>query len=175
LYGCLVAMRQTDTTVASSVVRQRRAISGAALTMLCLSLLLNASYRSWAGGFTAGPRFMIPSVVLFGPLIALGAACLPRVSVVLIAVSILNYIAITAVAILPSDKFTNPLRQVIYPQFIHGNFDRSNVGMVLGLHGLWSLLPPIVIAMISAIALWRLTAGIDGRLLGEQLTRPDKL
>jgi len=175
LYGCLVAMRQTATTVASSVLRQRRAISGAALTMLGLSLLLNVSYRTWWGGWTAGPRFMIPSVVLFGPLIALGAARLPRVSLALISVSILNYIAITAVAVVPSDKFTNPLRQVIYPQFIHGNFERSNVGMFFGLHGFWSLLPPIVIAMISAIVLWRLTASIDGHSLWEQFTRPDKL
>jgi hypothetical protein len=67
----------------------------------------------------------------------------------------MNYVAITAVWVKANDDYTNPLRQVIYPYFLQGRFERSNVGVFLGLPGLWSLLPPLMVAAIAAWLIWR--------------------
>jgi hypothetical protein len=48
---------------------------------------------------------------------------------------------------------------VIYPMFVSGEFERSNVGLIAGLPGLWSLAPLAVAALLFAY-----TAGSTGQV-----------
>jgi hypothetical protein len=49
------------------------------------------------GGYTAGPRFIIPALALMGPLVALGVQRTPKVAAALLVVSVANYLAINTV------------------------------------------------------------------------------
>ena len=118
---------------------------------LVLWLLLNASYTVWWGGFTPGPRFLIPAFVLLAPLIGIGLQRFPRIGFTLFLISSANYFAITAVAILVDELVASPLTQVIYPLFVQGDFQRSNVGMFLGLAPHWSIVVP---GCVMTLLLW---------------------
>ena len=127
----------------------------AALSVLMLWLLLNASYRVWWGGYTSGPRLIIPALVLLAPLIGIGLQRFPWPGFVLLAVSAVNYFAITGVWVRLSEDYSDPLGQVIYPLLLTGEFDRSNIGIAVGMSPRWSLLPPAVSAAVLLAMSWR--------------------
>jgi hypothetical protein len=146
-----------------------RIYTGAAAGTLVLWLLLNASYSVWWGGFTSGPRFLIPAFVLFAPLIGLGLQRFPRIGFTLLLISSANYFAITAVAILVDELVTSPLTQVIYPLFVQGDFQRSNVGMFLGLDPHWSIVVPgCVMTLLLWISWGLLAASRQGKPLNKE-------
>jgi len=124
------------------------------LATLAAWLLLNASYHTWSGGYTTGPRFVVPAVVLLAPLLACGWRRFPVITTILLCWSMLNQLAIASVWMQVPDQYSNPLVEVIYPRFVTGNFSRSNLGMRLGLPGLWSVLP-VVVALTGALLLSR--------------------
>ena len=132
--------------------------TGAAAGTLVLWLLLNASYNVWWGGFTPGPRFLIPAFVLFAPLIGIGLQRFPRIGFTLFLLSSANYFAITAVAILVDELVASPLTQVIYPAFVRGDFQRSNLGVFLGLDRHWSMVVPGCVMMMLLWISWGLLA-----------------
>jgi hypothetical protein len=111
----------------------------------------------WWGGFTAGPRFLIPALVLFGPLIGIGLGHFPRIGFVLLTLSVVNYFAITTVAILVDELVASPLSQVIYPHLLWGRFQRSNIGTFLGLEPLWSILPVAAVLLLLLAICYRHT------------------
>ena len=119
----------------------RRAYVAFSLGTLFAWLLLNASYFTWSGGATTGPRFLIPAVTLLAPLVAAGWLRFPLVTSILLAWSALNQFAIAAVWIHASVDYRNPLFETIYPRLWSGEFTRSNLAMRSGLPGMWSLVP----------------------------------
>jgi hypothetical protein len=129
----------------------RRAFAAAVTAILVAWLTLNASYLTWWGGYTAGPRFITPAIALFGPLVALGIQRAPRIGAALLSVSALNYAMITSVEVLVKESATNPLWQEIYPHFVHADFTRSNVGIFLGLSSYMSVAVPMA-AIFAAVA-----------------------
>jgi hypothetical protein len=129
----------------------RRAFVAAVTATLVAWLTLNASYLTWWGGYTAGPRFIIPAIALLGPLVALGIQRAPRIGAALLSVSALNYAMITSVEVLVKESATNPLWQEIYPHFVHAEFTRSNVGILLGLSSYMSVAVPMA-AIFTAVA-----------------------
>ena len=128
----------------------RRAFAAAATATLLAWLTLNASYFTWWGGYTAGPRFIIPALALFGPLVALGVQRTPWIGAALLSVSVLNYVMITSVLIMVRTSVTNPLWHEIYPRFVRADFTRSNVGIFLGLGAYLSVVIPIA-AILAAV------------------------
>jgi hypothetical protein len=155
LYGAWAALRGRARLVRGDRCRTLRTYAAVALSVLALWLLLNASYQVWWGGFTAGPRFIIPALVLFAPLVGIGLQRFPRAGFVLFATSVVNYVAITGVWLRLDERYSDPLREVIYPYLAQGRFDRSNVGIHLGLSGVWSLLPPALAATVLVVTSWR--------------------
>ena len=145
--------------------RRQRVYVIFSLGTLSAWLLLNASYFTWSGGYTTGPRFVIPAVVLLAPLIACGWRRFPVITTILLGLSVLNQLAIAAVWMQAPDRFSNPLAQVIYPQFFSGDFVRSNLGLRLGLPGLWSIAPIAVVMLAGFWLAWREVkagAGVPG-------------
>jgi hypothetical protein len=132
--------------------RRTRAFAGAALLILAAWLLMNAAYQTWWGGRTTGPRFLVPATVLFGPFVGSAFERAPRLCLALLGISVANYVAITAVSYSVRATVANPLLDVIYPMFVRGEFERSNLGLIAGLHGLWSLAPLAIAAIAFAFS-----------------------
>jgi hypothetical protein len=123
----------------------RRARAGALLAsaVVLYFLLMNAGYYMWYGGSALGPRHLIPAL----PFLCLG---LPfaldgvAVTAVLLAVSIANQLAATAVQ--PTAPLVGDvLADHVYPHLLHGEIPMpagpANLGTMLGLRGALSLLP----------------------------------
>ena len=102
-----------------SRLRRRRAAAliGAGAVLFTLRLLFNASYHVWWGGWSAGPRHLIPGLVLLAPLVALGFSRFPRIGMVLLTISVANQLAISTVLIQVDADLLNPLLDAIYPAF----------------------------------------------------------
>jgi hypothetical protein len=124
-------------------------------TFVCW-LLLNASYRVWWGGYTAGPRLIVPALVLLAPLVGIGIQRFPIAGFILLGISVVNYFAIASVWVRLNEAYFDPLTQVIYPLLWQGRFDRGNIGIVLGLPPLWSLVPPALATILLLRTAWRL-------------------
>jgi hypothetical protein len=132
--------------------RRTRAFAGAALLIFAAWLLMNAAYQTWWGGRTTGPRFLVPALVLFGPFVGSAFERAPRLCFALLGISVANYVAITAVSYSVRAIVANPLLDVIYPMFVRGEFERSNLGLIAGLPGLWSLAPLAIAAIVFAFS-----------------------
>jgi hypothetical protein len=138
--------------------------------------LFHASFFSWPAGWSYGPRYMSPGLPFLclglAPQwdrarrawkVALGALAAAGMALTLMAVS---------VSAQPPDQFHCPLRQFYWPSFwagkfslnlgsalipaeqgtnyVHGSF---NLGELLGLHGLASLIPLLAVWLFAAV-LW---------------------
>lgn len=127
-------------------------------TALCLwatvaFFLFTASSAMWWGGFTFGPRYLISCL----PFMALAVAFLVREAGVKkwpgvgwwVGLPVVASILIVLPASLvgrewPSEAVQNPLVDYLWPRLLAGNF-ALNPGMALGLKGLLSYLPLLVV------------------------------
>jgi hypothetical protein len=111
-------------------------------------------YVFWAGGWGVGPRFFIPALAFLYTFARRGFERWPRWSGVLIAISIVNMFAVTAVrALYPANDSGPPehwdpvgvcLLDLMRGQVALGP-GSYNLGMLVGLHRAWSLLPPALV------------------------------
>ncbi|CAN5842415.1 hypothetical protein BH18ACI5_BH18ACI5_18910 [soil metagenome] len=152
LPGALYLWREQPSQDDDDLVWIRRVYVTFALCTLAAWLLLNASYFTWTGGYTTGPRFIVPALVLLAPLIAAAWQRWPLITTILLCCSALNQFAIAAVWMQANDNYLNPLAQVIYPRLLAGDFVRSNLGMRFGLPGVWSLVP-LAAVLTAALSL----------------------
>jgi hypothetical protein len=146
------------------------------LGAFALTLVLIASFNGWHGGATVCARYLV--VVL--PLLARGLAELPSGPVagaalgLLAMLSLVNMLAVASVGPLAPDALDNPLRDFIYPQWLAGQLHPYplpirlhalhptfaqwahltvwNFGDVLGLGGLFRLVPLVVLAGAASVA-----------------------
>ncbi|HKU41443.1 MAG TPA: hypothetical protein VJR89_24970 [Polyangiales bacterium] len=140
-------------------------------------LAANASFNGWHGGATVGARYLICAL----PFLGIALATLPRSAVItwlaagLTALSTLNMLAIAAVSPLAPENHANPLYAHTYAFFFQGaltpwalairgmDLDPSwprlkllsmcNLGELLGLSGLASLLPLLGAVLAVAVML----------------------
>lgn len=153
------------------------------LPWLCLGaslayLAANASFNGWHGGATVGARYLICAL----PFLALGLCGLTWSRPaswafgVLLTWSLINMLVIAAVNPVAPDELTNPLYDYSYGLFVDGQlspypfglkllmlrpdwkewseFAMWNLGELLGLNGLWSLLPLVLASALIAL-IWR--------------------
>jgi hypothetical protein len=79
---------------------------GAELTRVRWALMVQNPQKSgfclrsvvFLGGRTTGPRFIVPAPILLAPLVGIGFDRMPRLGIVLLAISISNYVAFTTVS-----------------------------------------------------------------------------
>jgi len=125
--------------------------------VIAFFLLFYSSSVMWWGGSTVGPRYLTPMVPFLAlPIIFafnrwLSSALNRAVIVVLIALSFLNvWIQTTSGQAFPpaftedGATITNPLFQYSLPLLAQGNIAR-NYGLVIGLRGLLSFIPLIIV------------------------------
>jgi hypothetical protein len=134
-----------------------------ALTSVLAMFLFNSSSIMWWGGFSVGPRYLLPML----PLMALSMLFvflewedhiwMRVISIVLFAWSL---IATWGLALagqsFPPDTLRNPLMEYAWPNWQTGNIAR-NLGMFLHLPGLASLVPLLMGVAASLVALWLLS------------------
>ncbi len=117
--------------------------------MVLYFLLLNTGYYMWTGGSALGPRHLIPALPFLCVGVPFALPGFPRTAARiaaggLLALSIFNEIIATAVA--PAAPLVpDVLRDHVYLHFFAGDVavaaGATNVGLILGLPGPFSLLP----------------------------------
>lgn len=131
----------------------------AASSMLTI-FLFNSSSSMWWGGFAIGPRYLLPML----PFMALAlifvfdqASRRGWLSGPVIVLSVWSLLATWGLTLaeqaFPSDTIRNPLIEYAWPNWQNGNIAR-NLGTILGLQGLWSLLPLLSFITLIVVGWW---------------------
>jgi len=82
----------------------------------CLILwLINSSFNHWHGGFSIGPRYLIPVLPFLALPLASAFARLPKITMAVAFISIALLLTTTAVDAQPPLAFSNPLGQYYAP------------------------------------------------------------
>jgi hypothetical protein len=140
---------------------QSRRLAVRAQGVFCLAIVAYFTgfllcYAYWIGGWGVGPRFFIPAMAFLFTFARPGFERWPKISAVFIAVSIVNMLAVTAVrALYPANDVGPPqhwdpigvcLLDLVRGQLAQG-IGSYNLGMLIGLRGYWSLLPPLIVIL----------------------------
>jgi hypothetical protein len=140
--------------------------------------LFNAAFPAWHGGWSYGPRYMAAGI----PLLAVGLAPIwdaashkrRKVLMALACVSALFTLTAVSTSVQPVEGVKFPLIQVCIPSFLRGNLalDRGtfldpvgaqpgpiggsfNLGQLVGLRGLASLIPLLVVWGVTGWSFYR--------------------
>lgn len=151
-----------------------RAAGLTAAAIFLYYLLFNASFGEWSAGWSYGPRYMAAGI----PLLCVGLA--PAwdhfrkngkiISLALLVVSMLFSLIAVSTTPQPAYQYRSPMTQLLWPAFWSGNlalnqssmvapFDADaedapgafNLGQLMGLHGLASLLPLLAIWALASV------------------------
>jgi hypothetical protein len=152
-----------------------RAAGLSAAAVFLYYLLFNASFGEWSAGWSYGPRYMAAGT----PALCVGLAPTwdhfqkngRRVLLALLAVSILLSLIAVSTTPQPPFQYRSPITQLLWPSFWSGNlalertsvlapsdpdaggaYGAFNLGQLMGLHGLASLLPLLIVWGASAVS-----------------------
>jgi len=160
-----------------------RAAGLTAAAVFTYYLLFNASFGEWSAGWSYGPRYMAAGI----PLLCVGLAPAwdhfhrkgRRVMLALLMLSLLFSLIAVSTTPQPPFEYRSPMTQLLWPSFWSGhlalestsmltNSDLDaggahaafNLGQLMGLHGLASLLPLLAVWMLAG-AVWARTRERD--------------
>ncbi|MBN9391131.1 MAG: hypothetical protein J0I20_24090 [Chloroflexi bacterium] len=147
----------------------------------CLAFwLFNASSAMWWGGFSFGPRYLIPCLpfLTFSIVFVLkkiqGQAWSKPVTVAYWLGLGIAWLVIVPASLAgrewPSDELSSPLTDYLWPQLFSGNLAR-NPGMLLGLKGPLSFLPLLAVIGLLYLVLFRWPR--RGRSQSQPLSTPE--
>ncbi len=151
-----------------------RVLAGLGFAIIAYYLLLNSGYYMWDGGAALGPRHCVPML----PFLALGLCVVlpvaPRTFAVLFAISLLNMLVGTS-ASPEAAQAGDPLYNFAWPRLWEATPARpTNLGLWLGLGGMWSLLPLVALWAAVGPGLWRQAARADQADCSISDTRGDR-
>ncbi|MBK8797581.1 MAG: hypothetical protein IPM07_15080 [Anaerolineales bacterium] len=136
--------------------RRWRAEWWVAMSVTLAIFLFNASSSMWWGGFAVGPRYLLPVLPFLAlPIIFALAVWGERLWLrIVTSVSLLwSLVAVWSMTLaeqaFPSDALRNPFMEHVLPNWAVGNIAR-NLGTILGLQGVLSLAP--LLLMVAAVA-----------------------
>jgi hypothetical protein len=143
-------------------IRRNDGVARAGLGALLGLFLANAGYYMWWGGAAAGPRHLIPglAVIAFGLVLLVKArpVWLRYVALALAVASIGVSVAIAAVGVEAPER-RDVLKEYLWPQLKHGRVailpGASNLGLRLGLPGVFSLAPVVAWGALGYLYLLR--------------------
>ena len=102
--------------------RAQPGVAGLCAALPLAFLLLVSSFHAWYGGWTPGPRYLIPALpFLFVP-VAFALGRWPRIGAVLTALSVASMLVVTSVAVEIPDSVADPLLDFALPRFLTGEF-----------------------------------------------------
>ncbi len=142
------------------------------LTAVGALVVFISCHSLWRGGWTLGPRYIVPIVPFAGLLVLHGMDRLAThgcrlTSRLIVTVLVVLSVTVTGACSLVSQgfhtAFFNPLVEAALPMLRRG-FVTVNLGHLIGLHGLSSLIPLLILVVPGlAILFWQATAGIRAR------------
>ncbi len=131
-----------------------------ALSSVGLMFLFNASSIMWWGGFAVGPRYILPGLpFMVMPVVFVFDHWHNLVwfrflaSITMIWSLVATWGLSLAGQAFPSDSIRNPLLEYALPNWLEGNIAR-NLGTILGLPGIWSLAPLLILFLLFIAAGW---------------------
>lgn len=139
--------------------REERKVWWLSVWAVASFILFNGSSVMWQGGFSVGPRYVLPML----PFLMLGMGAFVQrlghmrwVRVLVGVLSLWSFLAVWAETIggqsFP-DWRMNPLFTYSLPNLVEGNIAR-NLGMAVGLHGWASLIPLALVYGVGAVIFW---------------------
>jgi len=164
-------------TVGLRLLQKRAATRTVGLTAAAVFLyylIFNASFGEWSAGWSYGPRYMAAGI----PALCVGLAPAwdhfhkngKRVLLGLLAVSVLFSLIAVSTTPQPPFQYRSPITQLLWPSFWSGNlalnqttvlapsdpddggsYGAFNLGQLVGLHGLASLLPLLAWWVLAGI------------------------
>jgi uncharacterized membrane protein len=137
---------------------QRRAEAMLSATLWIGVLLMSAGYENWTAGSAYGPRYQIAAIPFLMFAAAPAAQRWTFIFKVLAIISIAFTVIVTAHSPFVPENLQNPLA-VALAEFSVGKLLHGNLGLAIGLPGLFSLLP---LAAVEAAFLYALS-GISAR------------
>jgi hypothetical protein len=145
---------------------RHRALGALGAAVAVYYLLVNSGYAYWDGGFSLGPRHMVPVL----PFLMLAIACLwveaatglRSLMVVLgLGGAAVNIMAM-ATTVTPNSAYPHPIAEIIVPRFFAGDV-HSVIGSALRVEGFASLLPFLLLAaLLTAVLVLRNFPGRAG-------------
>ena len=127
-------------------------------------ILFYTSFNGWAGGFSVGPRYAIPALPFLMLLAVPTIGQYRAIALVLVALSTLNMLAVTSYNVMvPGNSVGGPMDfdpvaecyKRLTMNWVARNDESFNLGMLLGLRGVVSVLPAIVLLAAVWWAVWR--------------------
>ncbi len=157
--------------------RRMRPVATTAVAIAVYFVLYNAAYVYWTGGSAWGPRFLAPALPFLclgiAPLWDTGRAALRVATLALVAIGALLTLAAVTTTVQPAQRIDSPLTTVIWPALRSGRValdnrasqllgpqarvaryaasDSSNLGLLLGVPGLWSVTPLVACWLLCAL------------------------
>ncbi len=120
-----------------------RQVAALSLLVIGFYLALNSGYYMWDGGAALGPRHCVPMLPFLALALAPALRLVPGATLLLGAVSAAQMLAAAAAAP-EAPQFGDPLWGHAWPHLLHGQpgyGGATNLGLLLGLPGLVSVLP----------------------------------
>jgi hypothetical protein len=112
-------------------------------------LAFNSASAMWSGGFAVGPRYLVPMLpfLAVGVGVAVGYGWRSAVFRILVGLLFIWSFVVTGSLTIGGQSFPGyepqPLWNLALPALVRGDVAR-NLGTLLGLHGLWSLIPLVI-------------------------------
>ncbi len=107
-------------------------------------VLMSAGYENWTSGSAYGPRYQIAAIPLLMLPVAASAQRLPALFKALALLSIALMLAVTAQSPFVDENLRTPLASAL-GLVAKGDLLHGNLGKVIGLPGLWSLAPLLLV------------------------------
>jgi hypothetical protein len=120
-------------------------------------MLQVGSFYSWFGGNAVGPRYLAPALPFVGLAAAHGIKRFPTAGALLTAASVAIMTMVSAIAIDPPQDVLTPMQSFYLVRWRTDRF-AENLGTVLGLSPLSSLVTLAVIVIAGAAGVWWLTS-----------------
>jgi 4-amino-4-deoxy-L-arabinose transferase-like glycosyltransferase len=135
---------------------RHRGLAALGAAVAAYYLLINSGYAYWEGGFSLGPRHMVPVLpFLMLAITALWVEAGTLLRSLMVALGLggaaVNVMAM-ATTVTPDSDYPHPIAEIIIPRFLAGNV-HSVIGTTLHIEGLASLLAFLLLATLLAAVL----------------------
>ena len=128
------------------------------VSVIGVVILFNASSAMWWGGFTVGPRYLLPAIPFMALAIAPWLGDIRWRRWLLAGLAVLSGLSvwaqtITSLKFYPPEMYHFPLVELSLPLLVQGQI-AANLGNALGLQGLASVAPLVLVLALLGGAVW---------------------